>query len=69
MLTQNNLLDFIRENPDHALTVDIDNDGQLVIYTGLRVNEDQSDFESMPDPYEEKPSKGNVLIARGIPLE
>ena len=67
MLTTNALLTFIRENPNHEIVVDQDNDGQLIIFTGLRVNEQGSDFEPMPDEYEKNPNcKGNVLIARGI---
>lgn len=39
-MTQEQLLKYINDNPEHPLTVELDNDGQVVVFTGLRIGDE-----------------------------
>tara|TARA_R100000664_G_C2702894_1_gene102563 strand:- start:318 stop:467 length:150 start_codon:yes stop_codon:yes gene_type:complete len=36
-MTEEQLLKYLNDNPKHKIYVDIDNSGQLIIYTGLQI--------------------------------
>lgn len=51
-MTQEQLLKYINDNPEHPLTVELDSDGQVIIFTGLRVSGEgfePIDFEDEED--------------------
>ena len=39
-MTQEQLLKYINDNPEHPFTVELDNDGQVVVFTGLRIGDE-----------------------------